>query len=105
MTDLKARAYSLHVHHGLEGIDRVDDNVDLEVRFDDGSRYAATFFTLDNLRSLFAKNEQTGECGGGVYFWASNMVILKQLTEASIALTVAELIAQGEFESAFTKLG
>ena len=79
-------------------------NADLEVRFEDGSRYAATFFTLNNLRLLLKKNEQTGDCKDGLYLWASDMVIVRELTEASISETVADLIAQGEFEGAFSKL-
>ena len=104
MADLKGRRYSIHVHHGLRWVDPADGNADLEVRFEDGSRYAATFFTLNNLRLLFEKNEQTGECKDGLYLWASDMVIVKELTEVSIAETVADLIAQGEFEGAFSEL-
>jgi hypothetical protein len=104
MADLKGRGYSIHVLHGLEGVDPIDGNVDLEVRFDDGSRYAATCFTLNNLRSLFEKNQRTGECKGGLYLWAKDMVILNELSEAIIAETVAALIAQGEFENAFSKV-
>ena len=104
MADLRGKPYSIHVRHGLKSVDPVNDNVDLEVRFEDGSRYAATFFTLNNLRLLFEKNEQTGECKDGLYLWASDMVIVKKLTEASISETVADLIAQGEFEAAFSEL-
>src|SRR5436309_2781589 len=104
MADLKGMTYSIHIHHGLEGVDPADDNVDLEVRFGDGSRYAATFFTLNNLRSLFEKNQRTGECKGGLYLWASDMVILKELSQDSISETVADLIAHDEFEGAFSKL-
>jgi hypothetical protein len=104
MADLKGKTYPIQVHHGLEGVDPADGNVDLEVTFEDGSRYAATFFRLDNLRSLFAKNERTGECRGALYFWASDLVIVRKLSEASLSETVADLIAQGEFEGPFSKL-
>lgn len=104
MAGLRGRTYSIHVHPGLDGVDPADDNVDVEVRFEDGPRYATTFFTLNNLRSLFAKNERTGECKNGLYLWASDMVILKELSEVSISETVANLIAEGEFEGAFSKL-
>lgn len=104
MASLEERAYPIHIHHGLKGVDPANDNVDLEVRFDDGSRYAATFFTLDNLRSLLEKNKRTGECGSGLYFWASDMVILEKLTESSIIQTVEDLLTEGEFEVAFSRL-
>ena len=82
----------------------VDDNVDVEVIFDDGSRYAATFFTLNNLHRLFEKNERTGECKSGLYLWASDMVIVKELSEAILSETVADLLSQEEFERVFCKL-
>ena len=104
MANLKGKTYSIHVHHGLGDVDPADGNVDLEVTFEDGSRYAATFFTLNNLRSHFAKNERTGECKGGLYLWASDMVIVRELTNECISETVADLIAQDEFEGAFCKL-
>jgi hypothetical protein len=104
MADLKGKPYSIHVHHGLKHVDPADGNADLEVRFEDGSRYAATFFTLNNLRLLFEKNEQIGDCKDGLYLWASDMVIVKELTEMSISETVADLIAHGEFEGAFSEL-
>lgn len=104
MADLKGKGYSIHVHHGLAGVNPLDDNVDLEVTFDDGTRYAATFFTLNNLHSLFAKNERTGECKGGLYLWASDMIIVKELSEAAISETVADMIAEGQFEGAFSEL-
>ncbi len=104
MADLKGSAFSIHIHHGLELLDPVDENVDVEVEFADGSRYAATFFTLENVRQLFEKYQQTGECSGGLYLWSSNMIILKELSRATISATVSDLIAQGEFEAAFFKL-
>ena len=102
MADLKGKPYAIHVHHDLKSVDPADGNLDLEVRFEDGSRYAATLFTLNNLRLLFEKNEQTGECRDGLYLWTSDMVIVKELTEVNSSETVADLIAQGEFEEAFS---
>jgi hypothetical protein len=104
MAELKGRRYSIKVFQGSEGMNPVDDNVDVEVEFDDGSRYAATFFTLENLRRLFEKNERTGECKSGLYLWASDMIIVRELSEAVISETVADLLAQEEFEGAFSKL-
>ena len=104
MAGLRGKPYSIHVHHGLKWVDPADGNADLEVRFEDGSRYAATFFTLNNRRLLFEKNEQTGECREGLYLWASDMVIVRELSEASISETVADLINQEEFEGAFSRL-
>ena len=79
----------------------VDENIDVEVVFEDGAQYVATFFTLENIRELFEKNRKTGECAGGTYLWASQMIIVRTLTLENVSNAVADLIATGEFESAF----
>jgi hypothetical protein len=63
--------FSVHVV-GAQLWDPKRDNIDIEVRFADGRRYAATFFTIENLCQLFRKNQTTGECAGGIYLWAAN---------------------------------
>ena len=78
-------------------------NVDVEVR-DSSGRWSATFFTLDNIRSLFEKNASTGECAGGLYLWAADMILVWTLDRATIEHTVADLRATGEFETAFARL-
>lgn len=93
----------IFIYSGLDGLDTDDDNVDVEVALENGSRYVATFFTLENLQSLFRKNKQTNECGGGgLYLWSSDMIVVKELTEETIRRTVLSLIEEGEFESAFS---
>ncbi len=52
-----------------------DDNTDVIVQFEDGTRWSATFFTYLNINRLTEKNKKTGECLNGNYFWASNMVL------------------------------
>lgn len=82
-----------------------NDNVDVEVRFADGRSYGATFFTLANLESLFEKNRKTGECASGLYLWAINMILVRELSMENIERTIEDLIANEEFESAFAFLG
>lgn len=86
--------------HGL-GRDFLNNNVDVLVYFADGSKYAATFFTLENIRQLFHKNRATGECASGKYLWAANMIIVESLDEETIETAVADLMATGEFQQAF----
>lgn len=80
------------------------DNVDVEVVFDDGRRFSATFFTLTNLQLLFEKNKASGECESGLYLWASNMIIVRDLSLESIERTVKGLLSSSEFETAFAAL-
>jgi hypothetical protein len=89
---------------GAQGTDPVDDNVDVLVRLQSGQRYTATFFTLENLRRLFAKNRDTGECADGTFMWAANMIIVERLTRDVVNRTIAELLRTGEFEAVFSKV-
>jgi hypothetical protein len=79
------------------------DNVDIEITLEDGGRFGATFFTLENVKRLFEKNRATGECSGGTYLWAADMILVKDLTMDVIRTTVHDLLDSGEFYSAFSK--
>ena len=80
----------------------LDENIDVEVEFATGEYYVATFFTLENIRILFEKNRRTGECLNGLYFWASDMILVQRLTMDVIAQTVEDLLESGEFDDAFS---
>ncbi|MEO6392095.1 MAG: hypothetical protein ABIP75_09610 [Pyrinomonadaceae bacterium] len=77
---------------GLPSLDLFDDNVDVEVRFKDGRFYAATFFTVENLKSLFAKFRHTGEFNSGLYFSCPDMVMVETFSAQNILETVASLV-------------
>ena len=79
----------------------LDDNVDVFVRLSDGKNYVATFFTIDNIRSLMERYSKTGECLEGHYFWASDMIIVSDLTQNSIAETIEDLLRTDRFHKAF----
>jgi len=78
-------------------------NVDVEVR-DDAGRWSATFFTLENLETLFMKNAVTGECARGTYLWAADMIVVHELSEGVIVETIADLRRMDEFKRAFRLL-
>jgi hypothetical protein len=54
--------FGLMIFKGSSDIDRLNDNVDVEVTLAEGRRYSATFFTLHNLSSLMDRYAATGEC-------------------------------------------
>jgi hypothetical protein len=99
----KQAPFSVHVI-GAQVWDPNQDNLDVEVWFPDGRRFGATFFTLQNVQRLFEKNRATGECGAGLYLWASNMILVRELSMAAIESTVKDLMDKGEFEQAFAAL-
>jgi hypothetical protein len=84
-------------------IDPDDDNVDIFVKFESGSKYVATFFTLKNLATLLSRYRRTGECANGLYFWNSDMIVVERLTDEVVAATVSDLMVSGEFAAAFSE--
>ncbi|MBN1123071.1 MAG: hypothetical protein JXJ17_18500 [Anaerolineae bacterium] len=85
-----------------EPLDINNDNVDVFVEMNNGDRYVATFFTLENIKSIMDKDRQTSECNSGQYFWASDMIIVEKITPEIVQSTVESLISDGEFERAFS---
>jgi hypothetical protein len=83
------------------GTNPVDDNLDVAVEFATGERYVATMFTVANLQSLLLRYRESGECASGLYVWASHMIVVRTLGRDHIEMVVADLIASGEFSSAF----
>ncbi|MDE0484163.1 MAG: hypothetical protein OXI67_16410 [Candidatus Poribacteria bacterium] len=95
--------YELTIYHGIAPFDSNNYNVDVEVTFPNGESYTAVFFTLQNIKTLMKQYKKTGECADGLYFWASDMVIVQQISEKTICATIDKLLAEDEFEAVFSK--
>jgi hypothetical protein len=80
-----------------------DDNTDAIVTFEDGSRWVASFFTYKNIESLAIKNQQTGECLSGKYYWGSDMILVDECSRNRIEEVIEHLIFKGDFELIFDK--
>jgi hypothetical protein len=79
----------------------MDCNSDVIVSFEKGAEWVATFFTYQNISKLAKQNQSTGECLNGKYFWATDMILVDELTRERVEQVVLHLIAVGEFESVF----
>lgn len=79
----------------------LNDNVDVFVHFSNGEDYMASFFTLSNIIDLIKKNKQTGEQANGRYFWSSDMIIVEEMTEENIRLSIEDLLETSGFYIAF----
>ncbi len=95
--------YELTIFHGISPLDYNNDNVNVEVTFPNGESFSAVFFTLQNIETLMKRYKKTGECADGLYFWASDMVIVQQISEKTICATIDKLLAEAEFASVFSK--
>jgi hypothetical protein len=96
--------YTILIFQGAEELDLDDDNVDVEVRLDDGRRWGATFFTLRNIKTLLSRYEFTGDCRRGLYLTVPYMVIVRELTHESIIASVEDLKAENQLEQVFERL-
>lgn len=97
-------AYRVEVFAGSGPTDPADDNVDVEVTFEDGRRYGATCFTLRNIARLMENYVATGECAGGLYFWCVDLVVIRDVSQPSIEKCVAHLVAEGDLDRVFARL-
>lgn len=71
-----------------------DANVDVELIEPDGQRWSATFFTLDNVKTLLSRWARTGECADGTYLWAADLVLVEVLSLEAIKRTNPRLASQ-----------
>lgn len=85
-------------------LDPENDNVDVEVKLSDGTRYGATFYTPKNITTLLERYKNSGECRNGLYIWSSGMIIIRLLTPETIRETINDMLDSGEFSDAFKKL-
>ncbi|WP_445667367.1 hypothetical protein [Paenibacillus sp. FSL H8-0034] len=83
--------------------DIYDDNTDVIVTFEDGSRWVASFFTYKNIQTLTEKNRRTGECLYGKYFWGSDMLLVDECSRNRIEEVIRDLIKEGDFENIFNR--
>jgi hypothetical protein len=102
-TIVKRDKYKLTIYRGTTPLNSNNDNVDVQVTFPNGERFSAVFFTLRNIEALMKHYKKTGECAGGLYFGASDMIIVESLTEKTICKTIDHLLAEDEFGYIFSK--
>ncbi len=85
----------------IGGQKHTDDNSDVIVTFADDQKFVATFFTYENVITLTKKNRQSGENLSGLYFWASDMILIESLERINIEKVITELIKKNLFEVLF----
>ena len=75
-----------------------DDNTDINIILCDGTVFFSTFFTLKNIQRILDADE-------GVYFWATDMVILRDLERTTIVTAVQRIIEDDYLDSACSEIG
>lgn len=71
-------------------------NVDVFVDLPDGSPWAMTIFTVDEVSRLLARGNETGEVANGSYFWAIGQLILPEPGVSAMTRAIRELVRSGD---------
>lgn len=76
----------------------------MKVELPDGTRWSASMHTPEGIRAIL--DECRHEDGrSGLYFWAPGVVVVREITVEAVATLVEDLIAEGELELAFVRVG
>jgi len=81
-----------------------DGITDVIVSFENGEKYAASFFSYKAITKLNAEHEASGEFLNGKYFWSDNMLLIKECNRPIISEVIDALIDEGDFNIVFKKL-
>ncbi|MCP3785355.1 hypothetical protein NLX85_18500 [Micromonospora sp. A3M-1-15] len=74
-------------------------NVDAFVDLPDGSSWALTIFTVEEVRRLLTRWKETGEVANGSYFWAVDQLIVPEPGVPAMTTAIRELVRSGEIAS------
>ncbi|QVL31830.1 hypothetical protein KIH39_23835 [Telmatocola sphagniphila] len=96
--------FTFRIMGGHDVGDVHNDNFDIEVIMANGDRYIGTTFTIANIVTIMERHEKSGESSKGAYFWASDMLIVKDLQFHTIHAAIAGLIEEELLETAFSKV-
>lgn len=75
-------------------------NVDAFVDLPDGSSWALTIITVDEIRRLLAVWRETGEVANGSYFWGVDTVVVPEAGITAMTSAIRELVRSGDITSA-----
>ncbi|MGE8556616.1 MAG: hypothetical protein ACN6OB_22065 [Chryseobacterium jejuense] len=78
--------------------DYYNDNIDLNIILPCGTVFFSTFFTIINVKNFIDKDD-------AVYFWSTDMLIVKDLKKETIKNVVFNMIKDEYLESACTEIG
>lgn len=84
--------------------DLLDSNADVVVTLSSGRRWAASFFTYQNIKTLRKMNTLSGECLCGTYFCADSMILVSELSKEVIQAVLQDIIQNGALARFCTRL-
>ncbi|MFF7878367.1 hypothetical protein [Streptomyces sp. SH5] len=103
--------YRVHTEHfeaaflpdADEDLDAVND-IDVEVRLRDGSRWSAIMCTVGHVETLMERWAASGEALGGLYFWCADGLIVRDAGISNMIQVLTGLVENGEFTQILQRL-
>jgi hypothetical protein len=84
-------AFSIKTYHNIPEEDVEQQNIDFWLIIGDKTFWGSAF-TLANIQYLMTKDNRTGESAFGTYFWASDMIILKEMTVECLVKAIRNIL-------------
>lgn len=83
---------------GDKQISKQDDNIDVHIVLETGDVFVASLFTVSNIQKLINQFNSAS-------FWASDMIIVKDLSYETIRNAIQEIIDDEYLQHACTHIG
>ena len=88
-----------------DGYDEDDENADVRFELSDGTKWCAQFVTYRNLISLSKKNQETGECLCGKYFYADKPIFVSKMSRELIISVINDIVRhESDLTCVFTRI-
>lgn len=88
-----------------DGYDEYDENSDVHFELSDETKWCAAFYTYQNLLSISKKNQATGECLAGQYFYADKPIFISKMNKELIISTLNDIIkSEKDLSCVFTRV-
>lgn len=78
MVEIKIKSIWFESDNWVEPFDENDCNMDVIFELNNQTKWVATFFTYQNILTLSQKNKITGELLDGLFFCATDMILIKK---------------------------
>ncbi len=93
------------IYEQISDCGKEKDGVDVIVKLQNGSTYAASFFLYEELMKEIKKPNTRYAPNNQKYFWKKNMVMVNDFRSDTIEGILHQLMEEGDFEDAFEKIG
>lgn len=85
--------------------DEYDESSDVYFELNDGTKWCTTFITYQNLLSISKKNQVTGECLAGQYFYADKPIFITKMNKELIISILNDIIkSETDLSYVFTRI-